>query len=292
MTDVSSPVGLIGLGLMGTALVERLSRHAFAVLGFDINPRRMAALSQLKGFQAAADAGMVLERCERVLLSLPTHREVSGLFASHESALRAGQVILDTTTGDPANSIRIASESMSHGVTYCDATISGNSEQLRAGDVLWMVGGDVEAVARCGDLLRALGRETIHTGPAGTGARMKLVTNLVLGLNRAALAEGLAFAEGIGISAAVALKVLMASAAYSRIMDVKGVKMVNREYDPQARLSQHLKDVRLIRAAGDAANLDLPLSAAHQEILERAERLGFGEQDNSALIEVLRRARK
>jgi 3-hydroxyisobutyrate dehydrogenase-like beta-hydroxyacid dehydrogenase len=118
---------------------------------------------------------------------------------------------------------------------------------------------------------------------------MKLVSNLVLGLNRAALAEGLAFAEALGLAAAAALRVLRASAAYSRIMDAKGEKMVSGDFSPQARLSQHLKDVRLIRAAGAERGMDLPLSAAHEAILERAEALGLGDLDNSALIEALRR---
>ena len=118
---------------------------------------------------------------------------------------------------------------------------------------------------------------------------MKLVTNLVLGLNRAALAEGLAFGEALGLDAATVLSVLQESMAYSRIMDTKGLKMVSSDFTPEARLSQHLKDVRLIRAAAVGAGLELPLSAEHEAWLERAEAQGLGSFDNSALIEVLRR---
>jgi 3-hydroxyisobutyrate dehydrogenase-like beta-hydroxyacid dehydrogenase len=121
---------------------------------------------------------------------------------------------------------------------------------------------------------------------------MKLVTNLVLGLNRAALAEGLAFAESLGLDAAASLRVLRSSAAYSRVMDTKGEKMVQGEYTPQARLSQHLKDVRLIRAAGTSAGAELPLSAAHKALLERAVEMGLGDLDNSAVIEAVRRLRR
>jgi 3-hydroxyisobutyrate dehydrogenase-like beta-hydroxyacid dehydrogenase len=107
-------------------------------------------------------------------------------------------------------------------------------------------------------------------------------------LNRAALAEGLVFAERIGIDMSDALQVLTASAAYSRIMDAKGPKMVGRDYAPQARLSQHLKDVRLIQAAGRSADIALPLTTTHQQMLELAENRGFGDHDNCAVIEAWR----
>ena len=87
---------------------------------------------------------------------------------------------------------------------------------------------------------------------------MKLVTNLVLGLNRAALAEGLAFAESLGLDPALSLGVMRGSAAYSRIMDTKGERMIHRDFAPEARLSQHLKDVRLIVDIGRQAGCRCP----------------------------------
>ena len=100
--------------------------------------------------------------------------------------------------------------------------------------------------AASSDIFEAIGQQTFHTGAAGTGAKMKLVTNLVLGLNRAALAEGLAFAGSLGLDLALSLAVMRGSAAYSRIMDTKGERMIRGDFAPDARLSQHLKDVRLI----------------------------------------------
>ncbi len=118
---------------------------------------------------------------------------------------------------------------------------------------------------------------------------MKLVTNLVLGLNRAALAEGLAFAEATGVDPRAALEVLRGSAAYSRQMDAKGEKMLAGEYAPVARLSQHLKDVQLMLASAAASGLELPLSRTHRELLERAESAGWGNLDNSAIRRVWER---
>ena len=118
-------------------------------------------------------------------------------------------------------------------------------------------------------------------------AKMKLVTNLVLGLNRAALAEGLAFAGSLGLDPVVSLAVMRGSAAYSSIMDTKGERMIHGDFAPEARLSQHLKDVRLIVDLGQRAGLPMPLSAAHRTVLESAEVAGCGDLDNSSIINVL-----
>ncbi len=115
------------------------------------------------------------------------------------------------------------------------------------------------------------------------------MTNLVLGLNRAALAEGLALAEAMGLDLTLTLKALREGAAYSRIMDSKGEKMITGDFDPQARLSQHLKDVRLILKAPRENGMTLPLSETHRQLLEKAETMGLGALDNSAIIKVLKK---
>jgi 3-hydroxyisobutyrate dehydrogenase-like beta-hydroxyacid dehydrogenase len=272
---------------MGGAFASRLLRGGFAVTGCDVNATSRAALAE-QGGVAVADAADVLQRCDRVILSLPSHREVGQVIAGANGALRRGQIIIDTTTGDPEHAETLAGELAERGVTYLDATISGNSAQVREGTAVVMVGGDEAAFTRCGDVLSKLGCESFHTGASGSGAKMKLVTNLVLGLNRAALAEGLALGEAIGLDPEMTLRVMRRSPAYSRAMDVKGEKMIRSEFSPDARLSQHLKDVRLMLALGESAGLPMTLSAAHRSVLEQAEGAGLGTLDNSALIQVLR----
>jgi len=284
--SVSPPLGLIGLGLLGSVLAARLRAGGFAVIGFDIDPARLEEFRRLGGDPAPA-AGTVFARCSRVILSLPSHREVSALVRDHAAAFRPDLTIIDTTTGDPATAEILARDLAARGVTYLDATVSGSSAQVREGAAVMMVGGDDLAFAACADIFKRLGCETFHTGGPGTGARMKLVTNVVLGLNRAALAEGLALAWGLGLDAAQALAIMRRGPAYSRIMDGQGAKMLTGEFSPEARLSQHLKDVRLILDHGHAAGLAMPLSTAHRAILEAAEAAGLGALDNSAIIKVL-----
>ena len=279
-------VGLIGLGLMGSALAHRLLEAGKRVVGWDIDPERVAALRD-RGGEVAGSAPEVFSGCRRVVLSLPSHREVADVIQSAGASLSRGLTIIDTSTGDPASTEELARMLGDRGISYLDATISGSSAQLRAGSVTLMIGGDAESVAASSDIFESIGRQTFHTGPAGTGAKMKLVTNLVLGLNRAALAEGLAFAGSFGLDLTLSLAVMRGSAAYSRIMDTKGERMIHGDFAPDARLSQHLKDVRLIVDIGRQAGLPMPLSAAHRAVLEEAEAAGYGELDNSAIIKVL-----
>lgn len=282
----SSPVGLIGIGLLGSAIAERLLATGFAVVGHDLDAMRLEAFRRGGGI-VAAGAAETFAHCARVILSLPTHAEVAALLLANPVALRPGLTIIDTTTGDPATSETLARGLAARGVTYLDATISGSSAQVRACSAVVMVGGERAAFDACADIFSRLGCQAFHTGAPGTGAKMKLATNIVLGLNRAALAEGLAFARGLGLDAAQALAIMRAGPAYSRIMERKGEKMLAGDFTPEARLSQHLKDVRLILAHGTAAGLPMPLSAAHREILEAAEAAGLGALDNSAIIQVL-----
>ncbi len=173
-------------------------------------------------------------------------------------------------------------------VDYLDATIAGSSAAVRAGEAVVMAGGDPQVFQGCQDLFAAFTTRAFYVGGWGAGTRMKLVVNLVLGLNRAALAEGLALAERLELETETALEILKAGIAYSRTMDTKGQKMLDREFEPQARLAQHLKDVVQILATGASAGARLPLSEVHRALLEEALAAGLGDADNSAIVEVFR----
>ncbi len=282
--DTRERIGLAGVGLMGSVFGQLLLASGFAVTGYDTDPQRRECLHSMGGTPTEYPNDIAL--CRRILLSLPNHEVVETVLGQMGAALKPGQVIIDTTTGSPESAVRLGARLAAQGVAYLDATISGNSAQLKTRDVIVMAGGPEEAFAQCRDLFEVLARRSFYLGPWGSGAKLKLVTNLVLGLNRAALAEGLSLARALGIDGEQALGVLSESAAYSRVMEIKGRKMVEGSFEPVARLSQHLKDVRLILEAGAAAGRELPLSTVHKQLLERAESMGLGELDNSAIIQV------
>jgi 3-hydroxyisobutyrate dehydrogenase-like beta-hydroxyacid dehydrogenase len=276
-------IGLIGVGLLGSALAERLVQGGFHVLGTDLVPERRDGLLRL-GADIAAGACDVFAACDRVVLSLPTSDEVAAVLAGASQALRSGATVIDTTTGSPEATEAAGRRLAAQGVAYLDAKVSGSSTQARRGEAVLMVGGDAGAFAASKDLFDALGAATYHVGPVGAGARMKLATNVVLGLNRAALAEGLAFARSLGLDPAQTLEVIRAGAASSRVAETKGPRMVSRDFAPEARLSQHLKDVRLILAEARRAGALTPLSRVQLRLLEAAVAAGHGDADNSAVI--------
>jgi 3-hydroxyisobutyrate dehydrogenase-like beta-hydroxyacid dehydrogenase len=284
MSELATKIGLVGAGLLGGAIAQRLAEKGRGVLAYDIDPQRLAALAP-SGVAASPSADDVLRQCEIVLLSLPTSQVVGQLLDAHRGALRAGSVIVDTTTGDPAEMIEHGRQLRELGVAYVEATVAGSSAQLRAGAARLFVGGDEEAVRRIGPLLDCLADVRFYLGGVGAASRFKLVHNLVLGLHRAVLAEGLTFAAALGFEPGQTLEILQQTPAASSVMATKGPKMVAGDWTPQARLSQHLKDVRLLLAEAAAAGAPTPLSRAHRALLERAEALGFGDADNSAVIE-------
>lgn len=279
-------VGMIGLGLLGGALAERLIQSAHEVIGFDLSAQRRDELARHGGRPAASS--IEAAQCDILLFSLPDAKVVLEVLAVVGPALRAGQLVVDTTTGDPSDSAEMGAKLAARDIAFVDATIAGSSVQARAGQAIILAGGTSAAFAACRELFAAIGSRAFHVGPWGAGAKMKLVVNLALGLNRAVLAEALSLANALELDERRALEILKASPAYSTVMDTKGQKMVTREYSPQARLSQHLKDVRLMLAAAERTGTDLPLSTLHQQLLERAEAAGLSELDNSAIRELFR----
>lgn len=275
-------IGIIGLGLLGSALAERLLSQGRAVLGFDLEAARNAHLVELGG--VATDSALKVAAAAQVIfLSLPTS-DVAGCVLDELAPQLSGKTVLDTTTGDPDAMAACGERLAQIGCDYLDATIAGSSTQVRQGEVLVMLGGAAACVACCESLLAAFSSRHFHLGSWGAGARMKLVVNLVLGLNRAVLAEGLAFAQASGVEPHKALEVLQASPAYSRVMDTKGERMLTGNFTPEARLAQHAKDVGLILQQADANGTRLPLSTLHRQLLEELIAGGWGEMDNSAIV--------
>ena len=268
MAQKPEVIGLFGVGLLGSAIADRLTASGVSWIGYD--PARADLVPNPEA---------VIAQAETIILCLPTSAITAQLLPQ-----LTNKTIIDTTTGDPAQMAGFAAVNPN----YLDVTIGGSSAHLRSGQAILMAGATPESFASTLPLLNAISNQVFHCGPPGAGAQMKLVFNLVLGLNRAALAEGLAFAEHCGINATTALEILQAGPAASAIMARKGPKMIAREYTPEARLAQHHKDVRLIQAEGIKHGLTLPLTTAHAAILTRAEQLGHAENDNSALIEAYR----
>ncbi len=285
-------IAVIGVGLVGTAIAERLLETGWAVAGCDVNAERIAHL-RAQGGVALAQPRAAVEFADRVVLAVFDDNDIErALWGDHGVLSGNGQTpraVISVTTSDPDRIPAFAERCAKQGVAYLDATVSGSSGQVRRGDSVMMVGGEVAAADSNKDFFDAIAKQWFHVGASGAGARAKLVVNLVLGLNRAALGEGIAFAEKLGLDARAMMGVLKSSAAFSQVMNIKGERMLARDYAPEGRLRQHAKDVTLMLAQAGRLGMRLPLSTVHDRLLQSAIADGDGDIDNAAVIEVIRR---
>jgi len=273
------PIGIIGLGLMGSALAERFRVAGYPLVGFDSRDEARAAFPG----EAKDSVRAVFEAARTVVLSLPNSDVVREVIDEVGEVVN-GVAIIDTTTGDPETTPELGAMLRRRSAEYLDATLTGSSREARNGELVVTAGGPRALFAACVPLFRCFAKQWFHVGAWGAGARTKLVVNLVLGLNRAVLAEGLAFARQYGLDPHSMLEVLKSGAAYSRAMDVKGPRMLAGDFAPEARLAQHLKDVRLILAAADTWEASTPFSELHEQLLASLVDRGLGDLDNSAVI--------
>jgi 3-hydroxyisobutyrate dehydrogenase-like beta-hydroxyacid dehydrogenase len=291
---MTKKIGLVGIGLVGTAMAESLLARQYKVVGFDIDLKRCAELERLGG-ESSGSPAKVANHVDYVVLSLPDTKAVRQAVEGPNGLLKAKPLpkyIIDTTTGDPEETIALAERLAQRSIAMLDSTISGSSRQVRDRVAVFMVGGDKTAFEICHDIFEALSEKVFYVGPSGHGSKAKLASNLILGLNRLVLAEGLVFAEKLGLDPSAFLELLKSTPAYSAAMDFKGEKMLKGDFSAQARIRQHRKDVSLILKYAKEAGQELPLSKVHLDVLDKSIAAGDADLDNSAVIKELRRRSK
>jgi 3-hydroxyisobutyrate dehydrogenase-like beta-hydroxyacid dehydrogenase len=282
-------IGLIGLGLVGKALVQRLYAAGHVVHGYDIDSacRRDA---EALGAHVVPDTAAVAARAQIVLLSLTDADAVEAVLwgsGGLVSVCGEGHTILDTTTTTAESTAAHHARLAEQGIEFVDITLVGSSQLIANHDAVALIGA-TEDVFQHRALVDTFARAAYYFGEAGAANTAKLVVNLVFGLNRLVLAEGLALAERAGLDARQVLEVLKNSDAYSSVMDHKGEKMLTENFEPVARLAQHAKDVGLILELAQRAGARTPVSQLHAQLLQEAIDLGAAAQDNSAIIRPFR----
>jgi 3-hydroxyisobutyrate dehydrogenase-like beta-hydroxyacid dehydrogenase len=285
-------IGIAGLGLLGSALAHRLIGAGFSPKGFDIDAAKTAAFAKSGGLAASLDE---VAHCDVVLLAVFDTGQVEDVVQNALlPALTPGvpKTGLVASTCDPDRIAALATRLAPRRLTLIETPVSGSSAQVKNGDGTGLIGGDKDAIDGVADILDALYPKWFYMGLAGDGGRAKLAINHMLGLNRLVLAEGLTFAQALGLEPAAFLDVARQSAAYSQVMDIKGPKMVSGDYTPQGFIHQSLKDFRLILAQGASRGQDLPLAALNADVLAACISRGEGERDNAAVIEEIRRRKK
>jgi 3-hydroxyisobutyrate dehydrogenase-like beta-hydroxyacid dehydrogenase len=281
-----TPVGVIGVGLMGEVYARRLVAAGFTVIGFDVDPAKNARLSNL-GAQAGTLPD-IAQKCEPIVVAVFNTEQVEDVVERALIPAAAGKIVLVTSTCDP-DRIAALGARVGDKLRFLETPVSGTSEQVRHGDGVGLIGGDQKIAADAAPVLDALFAKSFHIGKVGDGGRAKLAVNLILGLNRLALAEGLVFASRLGLDPAAFLDVARGSAATSQVMDTKGPKMIGGDFAPEGRVRQTLKDTQLMLDQARKAGQKLPLLEIHADVLQACVRHGDSEQDNSIVIEEIRR---
>lgn len=296
MSEMQTPVGLIGVGLMGTAITRRLRGAGLEVLGYDVDPRGAERLAAL-GARSAGSIAEIARACRHVVLAVFDTAQVEDVVEGPSGLLavppveRCAKVVLNTSTCEPDRVASLASRVAERGLALVELPVSGTSDQVARGDGVGLVAGEKGAADEAHAVIAAICPRTYYMGAAGNGARTKLAVNHILGLNRAALAEGLVFAERLGLPLDAFLEAAKGSAAYSQIMDVKGAKMIARDFEPHGKVKQSLKDFGMILGNAERLGQELPLATVYKELMSGCVAAGEGEADNCAIIaEIARRS--
>jgi 3-hydroxyisobutyrate dehydrogenase-like beta-hydroxyacid dehydrogenase len=291
----SQSVGLVGLGLVGTALAKRLRTAGYQCIGWDVRQEAMLAFEAV-GFEVCASVGLMLNQTNTLVLAV---FDTSGVQAVIEQIQQQRKIqnqssptvitLIDCSTGDPLKLAELARQLTAVNVHFIEAPLSGSSVQIEKDQATLLLGGEVHQIESVKPVLNALATSQVHVGGAGMAAKAKLATNLVLGLNRAALAEGMVFAQTLGIQPETFLQLVLNTPARSEAAVVKGDMMVKEQFEPQSRIRQHLKDVQLMLDMADLSAQNVPLSQAHAPLMRNAIAQGDGELDNAAIIRQIRR---
>jgi 3-hydroxyisobutyrate dehydrogenase-like beta-hydroxyacid dehydrogenase len=281
---------MVGVGLMGSAFARNLMKAGFRVRAYDLDPAQMdehaAAGGEVASSPADASRGM---SC--VLLSLPdgsVSREVALGRDGIIEAADEGLLLLDTTTSRPEESESLAADLAVGGIRFMDTCVSGTSAMARAGDLVVVAGGSAKDFEAARPVLGGFSRAAYHMGPVGSGARTKLIINLVLAGNRLALAEGLVLATTSGMEERPVLDVLIDAASYSKTMVDKGPKMIAGDFSREGHVDSGLRNAHLMLEQGYRFGTPTFIAGLYAQVMQAAHERGDGEKDIAALIEVFR----
>lgn len=288
--------GVIGCGLMGTAVAQRLIAAGFEVLAYDIDAAKREAIAAT-GAKPEATAAAVIAGCEVNVICVLNTDQVEAVVAGPGGGCDAiaqggtgARIFVVSSTCDPDGLAALAKRVHPGGAHVVEYPVSGTSRQVARGEGIGLVAGDRAALERAAPVLDAICPKRHDLGEIGNASRAKLAVNLILGLNRAAIAEGLVFAARLGLDPVAFLGVARGSAAYSAVMDIKGPLMASREYsNVQSRVDQSLKDFKLMIEQARAKGQELPFASVYARMMEDCIAHDEALWDNAAILEAIAR---
>jgi len=281
------PVGVIGLGIMGSAMASNLLQAGFQVIGTDIIAERRAQLAEAGGV-ACEGTREIGQRCRHIVLSLPSEVALCAVCDELVESCSKDAIVIETGTLPLLAKQRTRDRLAARGVILLDCTLSGTGAQAKDRDLAVYASGDAEAIQEVRPILEGFARVCYDLGEFGNGTKMKLVANLLVAIHNVAAGEALLLGARLGLDLATVVKVVGDGAGGSRMLQVRGPVMVNRTWDqPTMKNSVWQKDLVLISQALQAAGCAAPLFSATLPIYAAAMNTGHAEHDTAAVYEVL-----
>jgi 3-hydroxyisobutyrate dehydrogenase len=283
-------IALLGLGLMGSGMAGRLLDAGYPLTIWNRTPGKTQALAERGAKiansprQAAAGAAVVIS----MLADVPVCRDV--WLGRGEAILDVapGTILVESSTVTVEWIEELGRAAKDHGCELVDAPVTGSKPQAASGQLLFLAGGTSAALDKITPILKAMGRDVVHVGPSGSGARLKLINNFLSGSQAAALAEALSLIERSGLDTQKALGVLTEGAPGSPLVKLLSGRMTARQYEPNFALQLMAKDLRYAVDEADGLGLDLDMGRAALRVFEHAISNGQAQDDMSAVVEQFR----
>ncbi|GAB3701578.1 2-hydroxy-3-oxopropionate reductase [Spirosoma flavus] len=281
-------VGFIGLGIMGKPMALNLRKA-----GYDV-----AVLSQSKAADTLVEAGAqvvesskeLAQQCDIIIIMLPDSPDVEQVVSGPDGVLegvKSGALFIDMSTIAPATARSIYKLMQEKGVEALDAPVSGGQVGAESASLSIMVGGSEVAFARALPLFQAMGKNIIHIGEPGAGQTTKACNQMIVGITIQAVAEAFALAERAGVNLEKMREVLLGGFAQSRILDLHGKRMIDRNFAPGFKIKLHKKDMGIALKTGDEFSVPLQATALVANQMQAAVEGGNGELDHSSLLLLL-----
>ncbi|MEV4579903.1 NAD(P)-dependent oxidoreductase [Nonomuraea jabiensis] len=273
-------VGFIGLGVMGRPMAANLVKAGYRLVVHRDSEAARAALPEAQFVPSAAE---VAARATVIVLMLPDTPDVEAVAAELVPALQPGSLIIDMSSISPTATRALAATVAAAGSSWLDAPVSGGELGARNATLSIMVGGAAPDLERATPLLEAMGSRIVHIGDVGSGQVAKVANQILVGATIEAVAEAFALVRAFGADLEATREALLGGFAASKVLEVHGERMIAGTFEPGFRLRLHRKDLRLAVDASAELDLDLPLTAATQQVMNGAVGTGLGDADHSAL---------
>jgi len=282
---MSSTIGFIGLGAMGTPMAQNLISAGHTLKVWNRSAARCDALVA-QGAQACDSPAAAARGADFVVSMVADDDATAQVMLDEHGIVGAfeGRVILDCSTNSPAMARQVAQAAAARGRAYLDAPVSGSLAQARGRELVFMVGGPADAFDAAQPLFTAMGRMARRMGDNGTGATIKLINNMLSGTVNTAIAEAMSVSEAAGLDSDQVMEILAEGAAGCRLMKTKIPKIAARDFSPQFQLGLMDKDLRYFLRMAQELDRQVAVASAVRSQLQGARRSGLGEQDVSAIF--------